>query len=518
MLQYSSYNFFDIFSQLILQIYSVSTRQRQLAVLTPSQLIELAYLSALLEQYPFHNLQPISDKVENIKEFLEKIVQVVPLESITYAMAYSPYKLAKFCAESLIKFKDDLPASQLMQHGLHYAQLHLREGTVSAIDTFERADLQISDEYPHLDEHTVIQGPTGKIVQEPSMGIVASATIKSAEIPDDELIHPKYVEDIRLMNKRLSKDRLRNRFICETSIEDLYCINSHSESQQQSLFKSPLDILRKGKSKLKQLAKKLIDAKEKKPSKTCNVEMLEKVNNIREFDLAICIALLGGFMEQQKIEIPLMKSPSMAFAINGPASVGVWALSSLKYEDIHPILSRCHGEQLLVNIEPYIKSISSQQFEEQYAAKLQFMVQGLKKTVTYNSQHVSYSLERQLVRICEERFINSETSLDKLNKEWGIFFKENILSLVAHTHRSLVARWLKWALMVHSLREKLAEYTAVGVVGLVNSGKSTLVSSLFKIPVSLAHIHVHTHLNSKYTVSNIYYIHIAHFLFKISVI
>ena len=490
----------------------MSTRQRQLAVLTPSQLIELAYLSALLEQYPFHKSQPISTKVETIKTFLEKVVQVVPLESITYAMAYSRYKVAKFCAESLVESKINLPVSILMQNGLLDAHLHLSAGTVSAINTTDRVAEEILDKYPHLKNELIrynfIQGPTGKIIQVfTPMGTVTSEAIKSVEVPDDEFIQRKYLDEIMSM-QRLQRQNMQNyantcMFICETSIEHLYHISSHSESQQQSLFKSPLDILREGKSTLTRLAKELIDAKEKQTSKVCNVVMLKKVNQIRAFDLAICTALLGGFMEQQKVEIPLVKSrlnQSLAFAINGPASVGVWALSSLKYEDIHPILSRCRGEQLLVSIERYIKSISksisTQEVEskdEQYAGKLQFIVQGLKKTVTYNSQYVSYSLERQLVEICKERSIDSETSLDELNKKWGGFFKENILSLVALTHRSLVARWLKWALMVHSLREKLAEYTAVGVVGLVNSGKSRLVSSLFKIPVTSAIIHVHTY-------------------------
>ena len=488
----------------------MSTRQRQLALLTPSQLIELAYLSALLEQYPFHKSQPISTKVETIKIFLEKVVQVVPLESITYAMAYSRYKVAKFCAESLVESKINLPVSLLMYNGLFDAHLHLSAGTVSVINTVDRVNDEIFDKYPllknELIQYKFFQGPTGKILQVITpMGTVTNEAIKSVEVPDDELIQSKYLDEIISM-QRLQRQNMQNYaniLICETSIEHLYHISSHSESQQQSLFKSPLDILREGKSTLTRLAKELIDAKEKQTSKVCNVVMLKKVNKIRAFDLAICTALLGGFMEQQKVKIPLVKSrldQSLVFAVKGPASVGVWALSSLKYEDIHPILSRCRGEQLLVSIERYIKSISksisTQQVgskDEQYAAKLQFIVQGLTKTVTYNSQYVSYSLERQLVEICKERSIDSETSLDELNKKWGGFFKENILSLVARTHRSLVARWLKWALMVHSLREKLAEYTAVGVVGLVNSGKSRLVSSLFKIPVSSAIIHVHTY-------------------------
>ena len=507
----------------------MSTRQRQLAVLTPSQLIELAYLSALLEQYPFHNLQPISDKVENIKDFLEKVVQVVPLESIIYAMKYSSYKVAMFCAKTLYESKINLPISHSMFFGLDVVGQYLKEGAHSEIDAVEGASLHkigkcvhLRDEEMKYEVKWVRKDVCNVIVQSiddseakhwysflvSSKNIDGSEAKKFAEIPDDENLQRKYLKALKHLTyasyiSSLRLFQLRNLttsesdLICEISIDHLYQ-GSHSENQHKSLFKSPLDILREGKSTLTCPARELFDAKKKKTSKSCNVMMLEKVNKIREFDLAICAALLGGFMEQQRMGIPLVKSQSdrcLAFEVEGPASVGIWALSSLKYEDIHPKLSQYHGKQLLVSIEPYIKSISSQQFksnDKQYSAKLQFMVQGLKKTVTYNSQYVSYSLERQLVEICKERKVDSETSLDELKTKWDGFFKENILSLVACTHRSLVARWLKWALMVHSLREKLAEYTAVGVVGLVNSGKSRLVSSLFKIPVIslLAHVHI----------------------------
>ena len=248
----------------------MSTRQRQLAVLTPSQLIELAYLSALLEQYPFDKSQPISTKVETIKDFLEKVVQVVPLESITYAMAYSPYKLAKFCAEILVESKIDLPASRLMENGLHDALMYLETGTVFAVSAAERIALQMSDKYPQFDStkiiSTIIPSPTGKIVQVSSMGIVASEAIKSAEIPDDELIPRRYLDAVRLMNRLQSQSTLYNRLICEISIDHLYHI-SHSENQQKSLFMSPLDILREGKSTLTCLARELFDAKEKKQVK-----------------------------------------------------------------------------------------------------------------------------------------------------------------------------------------------------------------------------------------------------------
>ena len=481
-----------------LQRYSVSTRQRQLAVLTPSQLIELAYLSALLEQYPFSKTQPISHKVEVIKTFLEKVTQVVPLESITHAIAYSPYQLAVFCAKALLTSKIELPASGLMRDGLGDAVIHLQSGTVSAIAAFEKAKSKVWNMLPFMAPTDVVQTHIDKSLPQPRLhvsayGVSASEPIESGEISTEECLEKEDIQRLRnISHIILDKVPKNPRVICGASIEHLYCTTSHSTIQRrQGIFVSPLDVLRQGNSALAHLAKELMSATEKHTSTKSNAKMLQTVNDIRKDDLAICTALLGGFMEQQKLNIPLVKSRSdhsRALAVSGPASVGVWALSSLKYEDIHPILSRCHGNQLLVRIENYIKAIFSREVmlqsrDEHYAAKLQFIVQGLEKTVTCNSQYVSYSLERQLMEICKERKIDSETSLDDLEKKWGGLFKENILSLVARSHCPLIARWLKWALMVHNLREKLAEYTAVGVVGLVNSGKSMLVNSLFKIPV-----------------------------------
>ena len=137
-----------------------------------------------------------------------------------------------------------------------------------------------------------------------------------------------------------------------------------------------------------------------------------------------------------------------------------------------------------MKIEDYIKGMSGEApTDSRYAAKLQFMVQGMRKTVTCNSQYISYSFERQLVAVCKERKIDASIPLDILVKKWCGLFRDNTLSLVREGYRPLIARWLKWALMIHNLREKLAKYTSIGVVGLVNSGKSKLINTLFGIQV-----------------------------------
>ena len=480
----------------------MTSRQRQLAVLTPSRLIELAYMSALLEQYPFSKSQPVSNKVEVIKIFLDKVVRVVPLESIGYAIGYSEYSLAVHCTRVLMESKIELPTSRLMAEGLLQAVQLLRGRGVSPhvmAHGRKQLDAEIMQQYfipsgsvspyytmSHTDNKFTMDVMT---VQGLSASVSMEYNEPLKEIPKKELNYLTILQN-KVMADCVNEAQIGSmKFICGLSIEQLYFVGYSSEAKKfMSHFKSPLDVLRQGNKKLTDLAG---ECRAHTSSKN-NSKMLDTVNDIRQHSLAICTALLGGFMEQQEIDIPLVKSRndrSTAFSVLGPASVGVWALANLKYADISPLLSQCRGNQLLVKIENYVKAIFEREAmneaeSEQYAAKLQFIVQGVKTTVTCNSQYVSYSLERQLVEVCRDRKIDIDTSLDDLIKKWGGLFRENILSHVADSHRPLIARWLKWALMVHNLREKLAQYTAVGVVGLVNSGKSTLVNSLFKIDVS----------------------------------
>ena len=290
--------------------------------------------------------------------------------------------------------------------------------------------------------------------------------------------------------------------VCGLNIDLMYPITTPAQ-HHIDVLKSPVDILSAGRKELASLARVVQEELEAHPTpvdqlhqrRQYNKQMLKTVNRIRREDLATCTSLLGGFMEQQEIDIPLVKSrkdQSAAVALSAEATVGVWALFSLKYSDIQPILTQCRGDQLLVKITDYVKAAVSAQAgadDSQYAAKLQFLVQGMTKTVTCNSQYISYSLEHQLTELCEELKIDATIPLDTLLAKWGRLFKEKTLSLVARSYRPLMARWLKWALMVHNLREELAKYTAVGVAGLVNSGKSKLVNTIFGIQV---HINVFT--------------------------
>ena len=501
------------------QAYNVSSRQQQLARLTPSKLIELAYLSALLEQYPHSSSQPLSHKVEVIRNFLEEVVQVVPLESILYAIANGSYNVVLSCSKALAACDLDLPPSSLMMNGFSVATSRLIWGVPTQLTLVAASEARkqlpqwkslirsLRQEKSGKMIYTIfprIPGASGRMPFSPPLAQFEYSPEKLVDNPEIkkmgeylQKIHDSLVVQVEHQDRNQSK-----KVVSGLNIELLYPIHSKSSQQSDVTLKSPLDILADGRKELASLAIRAqlqfqaeatssAEMKPKGSTHLLNQEMLEAVNNIRNNDLATCKALLGGFMEQQEVNIPLVKSQkadlSTALKLSAAATVGVWALFSLNYSDIQPILSKCHGDQLLVKIHDYVNTILGPQSvapdDAPYAAKLQFMVQGMTKSVTCNSQYISYSLERRLVDLCKECKIGTSVSLSSLIGKWGKLFKGTTFSLVALSHRPLIARWLKWALMVHNLREELAKYTAVGVAGLVNSGKSVLVNTLFGINV-----------------------------------
>ena len=480
-------------------------------------MIELGYLSALLEQHCDHSARShtrSSHKFEVIQTFLENVVKVVPFESIVYAITNGNQQTAMQCAKALKTCEIDIPTTALMTDGLLDAAHHLTYGVpVHLLHSMKRKALEKISQMPEQ----MYFGTLGQVNEDMYMNTESEKLVYTCKflspIPGTNIVlmqHKpiKVQTDVKhlkpsnmdmkqiaeylkkLYNMIISKDRYKGfevEVVSTANIEDLYPVQAHD----QSVLKSPLDILVTGRKQLAKLA-----AIAKSSSKLhSNQEMLDAVNSIRNNELDTCTSLLGGFMHQNIVNITLSsphKTTPETFDhdlyLSAPASVGIWALFSLDYSHVQPILAKCHGEQLLLKLFDHVKGISGIQKESEnkfnpYAAKLQFLVQGMTKTVTCNTQCVSYSLERQLVEVCKTRNIDAEIKVSKIVGKWTALFKGNTLSLVHHRCRPLIARWLKWALMIHNLREELAKYTAVGVVGLVNSGKSKLVNTLFGIKV-----------------------------------
>ena len=417
----------------------------------------------------------LSHKFEIIKQFLEDVVKVVPFESIAYAIANGNYQTAMQCSEALMAHSDKIPKTFLMANGLSEAVYRLDNG----VPKTRQKRPSISSGGMPMD--------SGKLLYEHNTVQLGTQSTKSPCVK----VNKKIADDLHRIRLKWFGTKLTDLevdgidLVSTTNIEDLYPFHTDGSSD----LNSPLSILVTGRKQLEELS---IKSSESNSSQ----QMLSTVNKIRDNELDTCTSLLGGFMHQGFVNIILSSnktsknSPSGLF-VNGAASVGVWALFSLDYSHVQPILAKCQGEQLLVKLFKHVKGISgfSHAPDENeinpYAAKLQFMAQGMAKTVTCNTQHVSYSLERQLVDLCKERGITAATPLSAITGKWSALFRENILSLVHYKCRLLIARWLKWALMIHNLREELAKYTVVGVVGLVNSGKSKLINTLFGIEVGL---------------------------------
>ena len=412
----------------------MNCRQEQLAKLSPSEVIELSYLNALLEYQPHDSTQPLSDRMTAIRKFLEEVVKVVPLESIGYSVAYGDSHIKQQCAKALETLRE-LSPSKMMIDAL----------------TKAKTSCELCSSAP----------------KEPETGLPENATPNPAG--------NCLCSSITQLLANMGSPKESTGIISGLNLKELYPITRSIRG-----LNSPIDTLRHGRKRLSLLsAKKLLTG----GAESTNITMLKTVNGIRQQELAVCISLLGSFMDQQEIDIPLSKSDNL-LNVAAKATVGVWAISNLDLERVQTLVEECPGEELVVNVnvEDYIVDEDQRLAKDgQYAAKLHFVVQGLKKTVTCNTQYISYSLERQLADLCKDKPAIHPDSLEHLINEWDKIFEKNILSLIARTYRPMIARWLNWSLMVHKLREELAKYTTIGVVGPVNSGKSTIVKTLFKL-------------------------------------
>ena len=484
----------------------------------------MAYLSTLLEQHPYKEIARFSSRFSVLKQFLEEVVSVVPIESFIHTTATGDMQ----CLNVLLTSDLCLPPSLELSTGLFKLFVVLfydisldNYGCISAQD--------VSDMVAGHPENKIFL----KQVHKESLRKAAEAKLNSTTVSRDsvyvqQLFHQRNPysrivsicsvmsdEELKTMTQ-MNPNLLRHialkfvqvqyanptEAINGLSLQCLYSVSSLSSSTTAPYsLPSPLDILKNGRKKLHWLAEQSVTINDsvvisstaieenKKLSALFNSKMLDIVNTIRQGELKRCTSLLGAFMEN-RMRIPLVKSSiDTARVINvlmSSAAVGVWALFSLGVGDIQAIIDSIPSRSMLVEVTNYIKGIFKHKTlsaDDNYAGKLQFMVQGLKETVSCNSHYISYSLERQLIELCKKLCIDRSTPLETLLDKWDDIFKGNVLSLVMKTHRPLIARWLKWALMIHHLREELARYTAVGVVGLVNSGKSVLVHNLFKIEV-----------------------------------
>ena len=491
----------------------------------------------MLEYNPKHiSHHPPSRRFQAVIHFLQEAVRVVPVESVFYAVTYSNDEIALKCSKAIKASlrKERIIPSEMMVDGSQKAAVRMRTGiNGSSMNTAIQLAIQQMDAgYPSIGGWIVtklqptrnnelivsartvtectISNParlysevTRQYQQLPVLDLEILESTAAVRLPPPigRVLQPpldviQCLEQISevIATKAVSnvKKGLDLSVICNLNIEQVYPIDcSKRECIHATALHSPDKVLKEAREKLATFVEEAQEDSES-DAKASNECMLELVKEIQECDLKICAALLGAFMEQ-RIRIPLLESPVDTAKIissrKAPVAVGVWALFSMDYIDLQQRLSQMQGNSLLVEIAEYIGGVISQKedyklpeiSDRNYAGKLQFLLQGIKKTVSCSSQYISYSLEHQL---CNNLKFKKSIPVKELIDTWDEVFKGDALSLVAKSHRPLTARWLKWAVLVHDLREALAKYTCVGVIGLVNSGKSQLVNTLFKVQVS----------------------------------
>ena len=459
-----------------------------------------------------------SRRYKTICNFLVNAVRIVPVESIFHAIENETDENVWKCAEALID-SDFMPTpSFLLLSSLKLADIRLTTGFRP--DILERvvgqAMSRVSDNtspvmthYQVCEKEVFVTGFSDAVkgTKKPTKHTIAvpkdRSQFRSYSNKSTLIIHK--IKDMRAQITRLCEiqdSRKQLKVICGLNIEELY--PAKVTSAKTSCLEPPITVLKNARKKFTNLQEKaekdilslLTEGEDSINHMKAlhNEEMIGTVNDVFSHDLAICLSLLGAFMERQ-MKIPLVNSPQetahLLQTTKSSPAVGVWALFCLDMIDLRSIIKSQRGQALVVEVERYIQGILSKREVRdnspdrgKYAGKLQFLIQGMSHFVSCNTKYISYSLERQLYQLCYQHKIKPDTCVSELEKNWNKTFDKNLLYHVMGPFRPLLARWLIWSLNIHQLREELAAHTTVGIVGLSNSGKSCLVSKLFKQKVS----------------------------------
>ena len=485
----------------------------------------MSFLSALFEQSPSVSAGRPTKRFNYILEFLQKASCIVPMESIVFAIAScGNLETACKCAQAFLStaHTSSIPVSRLMAVGCSDAMRTLimlravqtRSLTLSDVSRYRYARSvsryrryapitaslsehreEVNFRFPEIFQTKIVQRKKKKLsasaLPQPSaltLDLDESSKVSLLQEFDEKSIiqhFSRLIEDVHVHVTQHNYD-----LICGRNIGETYPISKAVSPNTVTGALTPLpQILQKARQELAAYSKSYRDTQLGSIA-TENCDMLKRVNNIVDNDLKPCLTMLGGFMEQQ-IRVPLVNNPldtaKALRTVDNSGAVGVWALFALTKKDIANILSSKKHQALVIQIAKFVEGNTEKQQENEqatsYNAKLQFLLQGMNKTITCSSDYISYSLERELLHICKERNITVSSDVNFIVDNWDTKFKATALVLVPKLYRPLLARWLIWALHIHQLRQGLASYTTVGVIGLVNSGKSTLVNKVFKIEV-----------------------------------
>ena len=507
-----------------LQKFHISCRRQQVANLSVAEVIELSFLGALLERHPRTSSHSTSKRYRVIQKFLEVIVEVVPIESVFNCIANAPSDHdARHLCHTLKLANIRPPLSLTFFINAALAITKLRGEATEFHDTTSLEDLFyvffVAAKKLALPLLSFNHQSTPPSVDEAKYLKWFGSDISSQSRNSDMVryLHLIVEDAIKHSSGRIPA-------ISGISIKSLFeateKLGSQSRNPLPTTIKSPICLLKEGQIELQNLQsiardrlKSQLGVEEEAESftKANNTMLLDYVNKLRNEDLHTCIRTITAFMEEQ-VRIPIS---------DFQLSVSYWKLLKLGLGIFRRKVSEDFVTQY-VSVSKHIRGIADETghtvdpdktssiANSKYAGKLQFLLSAslrYDEPPLFDDKFLMYSLENHLytrfahASMPKSQRIDESTPLYEIEERWDSLFKDVAMSTVVHSHRRLVARWLKFSLLIHKLRAELSCHATVGIIGLVNSGKSTLVKELFRIEVHVYSKFVHPY-NSQTTLKS----------------
>lgn len=424
--------------------------------------------------------------VTYFKQFLLDMLSIVPYESILCAVAHCHNKrTADLCARMIKKLNIQFPFSLTT-----YASSFVAAFKIQHRKAVEGSMAEFFDQLPFEDcayfiwlkakylkgtsSKTAVGSFSDEIFTDPYIFV-------SLDLLDDETLYLR-----KLVQQSLERINTLSevRAVSSKSATDLYgwsSAGSSSSKQGSRTLKSPISVLIEGREVLHPKKDSSTPHKSDSRPRTYN-ETMKVLDNARGGQIDLCTGVLCGFMYQH-VRVPFIEFNPMTFWKSLRHRIAPYSdVFKNDSEFWTSILKRCQ------------RAIAkgSQVAEHTYDAKLKFLVNNIDPetkghTTPTASEYSMYTFEKKLKELCLERGITKDKPIDRIVHAWNVHFeRENCpIAKVASTHRSLISRWMKWSLMIHELRLTLEKHITIAIPGLVNSGKTQLIRSLFGLDVSV---------------------------------
>ena len=437
-------------------------------------------MTALLEkranrcsQSPVHSGEP-PHFLTYFKRFLHDIAAVVPYESILCAIAHCHNKrISEDCMRSIKSMEFPFSLTSYISSFVAALRIqHEKTAEANAANLYHQFSFEECATFMWLKAKY-----NGKSVKSFSRELFTDSFIFGS-------LEELYEETLSLRTKaQNSLEQISSldeaKAISDKSTRELFLTTYGRRSKEEaSMLKSPILILIEGREILHHTSNKPnLQSDEERQLYEKTVEVLRMARG-GQFDVSI--GVICGFMYQH-VRVPFTEVNPITFLKTLQYRIGPFK-DVLKSDSNFwaSIVERCRNAV----------SKGSRVAEHTYHGKLKFLVTeidpGSKAHIDpISSEHSMYMLEMRLKELCDSLGISKEKSVGRMVESWRTLFVGLPIADVATTHRSLVFQWIKWSLMIHELRRMLETHVTIAIAGLVNSGKTQLIRSLFGFNVRI---------------------------------